>query len=370
MEQDGTPVHAVAMAAGAVGCGVASVEPFADALTTMQERRSSGMSGSLGFTFRDPATATDILKTFPWARRLVVVATTYLPEAGSPSGPAPGTGRVARFATHHHYERLAEVLGAIALNLRTSGHRAEAIHDDNRLVDRAAAVRAGVGWWGKNTMVLTPGHGPWILLGSVVTDADLPLDTAMSRSCGTCSACLPACPTGALVEPGVLDVRLCLAYLLQTPGAIPRELREAVGDRIYGCDDCLDVCPPGNRSLSLATADRGRVDLLAVLAASDRELESATEHWYVPKRRMDYVRRNALVALGNSGDDRHVYVVAGWLGNGSSTLRSHAAWALGQIGGDQARRALDAAATVESDSGVLAEIQHAVVRCAGRPAVR
>ena len=160
------------------------------------------------------------------------------------------------------------------------------------------------------------------------------------------------------------------SYLLQTPGAIPRELREAVGDRIYGCDDCLDVCPPGNTSLSLATADRGRVDLLAVLAASDRELESATEHWYVPKRRMDYVRRNALVALGNSGDDRHVYVVAGWLGNGSSTLRSHAAWALGQIGGDQARRALDAAATVESDSGVLAEIQHAVVRCAGRPAVR
>lgn len=370
MEHDGTPVQAVAMAAGAVGYGVTSVEPFTDELTTMQERKSSGMSGSLGFTFRDPATATNILKTFPWARRLVVVATTYLPEAGSPSGSTPGSGRVARFATDHHYERLTEVLGAVAFNLRASGHRAEAVHDDDRLVDRAAAVRAGVGWRGKNTMVLTPGHGPWVLLGSVVTDADLPVSTAMSRGCGTCSACLPACPTGALVEPGVLDVRLCLAYWLQTPGVIPRELREAVGDRIYGCDDCLDVCPPGNRSLSLATPHRGRVDLLAVLEASDRELESATGHWYVPKRRMDYVRRNALVALGNSGDHRHVRVVAGWLGNGSSTLRSHAAWALGQIGGDHARRALDAAASVESDSDVATEIEHAVVACVGRPAVR
>ena len=131
---------------------------------------------------------------------------------------------------------------------QAAGHRAAVLCDDSRLVDRAAAVRAGVGWWGKSTMVLAPGHGPWLLLGSVVTDASLPPDTPMARDCGTCAACLPACPTGALVAPGVLDARRCLAALAQSPGAIPREFRRAMGDRLYGCDDCLEACPPGQRA--------------------------------------------------------------------------------------------------------------------------
>lgn len=360
----------VAMAAGAVGYGVTSVAPFDNVRVTMEQRKSSGMSGLLGFTFRDPESATNVGESFPWARRLVVVATTYLPEAGSPADTVPGTGRIARFATDLHYRQLTEVLDAVVLDLVARGFLAEAVHDDARLVDRAAAVRAGVGWWGKNTMVLTPGYGPWILLGSVVTDAELPLDSPMSRTCGTCTACLPACPTGALVEPGVLDARLCIAYWLQTPGVIPLKIRTAIGDRVYGCDECLDACPPGQMLASRARAERGRVDLVALLTAADRELEGDTEHWYVPKRDMDYVRRNALVAIGNGADRSHVGIVAGWLGNGSSMLRSHAAWALGEIGGDQARDALDAAARSETDDDVAAEITCAFARCGQRPEVR
>jgi epoxyqueuosine reductase len=370
MNHDSLAIRDVALASGAIGFGVASVEPFTDVLSAMQHRKSSGLSGLLGFTFRDPGKATNIRESFPWARRLVVVATTYLPEAGSPLGPAAGTGRVARFATDTHYRQLSEVLEVVVQQLRDRGFRAEAILDDDRLVDRAAAVRAGVGWWGKNTMVLTPGYGPWILLGTVVTDGEFPVDQQMTRTCGTCSACMPACPTGALIAPGTLDATLCLAYWLQTPGVIPLELREAVDDRVYGCDDCLDACPPGSRSLALATAERGRVDLLRLLSASDRELEMETGHWYVPKRDMDYVRRNVLVALGNGGDHQHVPVLAGWLGNGSTILRSHAAWAMGRIGGEPALRALRSAGSVEADDGVAIEIRQAIAHCVGRPEVR
>lgn len=209
-------------------------------------------------------------------------------------------------------------------------------------------------------MALTPGWGPWILLGTVVTDTELLLDTPMKRSCGTCSACLPACPTGALIEPGLLDATLCLAYWLQTAGPIPRHLRAAVGDRVYGCDDCLAACPPGSGVLDMASDSKGRIDLVKILASSDTELEAEVGHWYVPKRNMDYVRRNALVALGNSGDRDHVEIIAGWLGNGTALMRGHAAWALGAIGGREAVRVLETAGTVEGDATGATEITAAL----------
>ena len=353
-------IRDVALAAGAVACGVTDAEPFNDVRRDMERRMASGRAGSLGFTYRHPEIATDIRRSFEWATHLVVIATAYLPEAGSPGPREAGTGRVARFAASDHYRKLTFVLDAVATELRAHGHQAEELHDDDRLVDRASAVRAGVGWWGKNSMVLTPGWGPWILLGTVVTDAELLLETPMKRTCGNCSACLPACPTGALIEPGLLDATLCLAYWLQTAGSIPRHLRAAVGDRVYGCDDCLAACPPGSGVLDMASDSKGRIDLVDILASSDTELEAEAGHWYVPKRDMDYVRRNALVALGNSGDRDHVEIIAGWLGNGTAMMRGHAAWALGAIGGREAVRVLETAGTVEGDATVATEITAAL----------
>jgi epoxyqueuosine reductase len=255
--------------------------------------------------------------------------------------------------------------------LRAAGHRAEVLCDDSRLADRAPAVRAGIGWWGKNTMVLAPRHGPWLLLGSVVTDAVLPATAPMGRDCGTCEACLPACPTGALVAPGVLDARRCLAAVAQSPGAIPHELRVAMGDRLYGCDDCLEACPPGRRARDAAGESiRGREDLRALLAAGDASLLERFAHFYIPGRRARYLRRNALVALGNSGGEGAVATASAFLHDPDPLLRAHAAWALGRLGGPAAREALRGAAGAEEDPAVAGEIGRALAEGGAEPGGR
>lgn len=344
------------------GWGVTTADPFPDVRGEMERRVIDGSHGGLRFTYGDPGVATDVRRSFPWAERLVVGAHGYAAEAGSPGPPTPGTGRIARFATEDHYAPLRSALEAAADALRGAGSRAEVLVDDNRLVDRAAAVRAGVGWWGRSTLVLAPGAGPWLLLGSVVTDAMLPVDEPMRRDCGTCTACIPACPTGAL-DGERLDARRCLATWLQAPGVIPSELREAVGDRVYGCDDCLDACPPGIRSLT--GPPRGRVDLGGLLALDDRSLLDRHAHFYVPRRDARYLRRNALVALGNAGGVGADLVAAGYLGHPDWLLRLHAAWALGRLGGPAARRALEARRRRERHDDVRAEIDDALGHLTG-----
>ena len=271
---------------------------------------------------------------------------------------------MARFATADHYQPLRAALAAVADRLTAAGHRAEPLCDDARLSDRAAAVRAGIGWQGKNTMVLAPGVGPWVLLGTVVTDAHLPVSEPTSRTCGSCSACLPACPTGALVAPGVLDARRCLAAIAQQPGAIPRQYRRALGDRLYGCDDCLEACPPGSRLLLSSTERRGRVDLAAVLDADDASIRADLGHWYLPKADPVTVRRNALVALGNTGGDDAVPLLVRFLDHPRPVLRLHAAWALGAIGSVAARRALRSAMAGERHTDVRNEIDVALTTSA------
>ena len=348
-----------------MGLGIASAEPFPDTRRAMEDRLGAGLHGGLRFTYRDPGTATGVRGSFPWAERLVVGSWGYLPAAGSPGPARAGTGRVARFATADHYRPLRAGLQSLAEVLRSAGWRAEVLCDDHRLVDRAAAVRAGLGWWGRSTMVLSPGHGPWLLLGSVVTDAVLPRSRPSRRTCGTCTACLPACPTGALVGPGVLDARRCLAALAQAPGPIPHEHRRGMGDRLYGCDACLEACPPGRRCLAAAPEHRGRVDLAGLLTADDAALRRRFGHWYIPGRRVRYLRRNALVALGNAGGGAARTAVIGYLEDADPLLRAHAAWALGALGGPDARTALSRATRREGDPSVREEIRRAAAE-AGR----
>lgn len=343
-----------------VGVGFCAADPFPEVEATLTEARASGRSATLGFTFTDPATSADPRSTAPWARSIVVTAASYLPDAGDPGPAVPGTGRIARFATTDHYEPLRSVLDSMAAELRAAGHRAEVRCDDNRLVDRAVAVRAGVGWWGKSSMVLAPGAGPWMLLGSVLTDAEFTPSDPMVRDCGTCDACIPACPTGAIVAPGVVDARLCIAAILQSRGPIPRELRTLVGDRWYGCDDCLTACPPGTRLLGTATEERGRVDLVRVLATADRPLRDRHAHFYVPRNQVRHLRRNAIVALGNNPIDGADLVLAGLLGHPDPMLRAHAAWALGEVGGPFAVPVLRRRLGVEPDAGVVEEIEVAL----------
>jgi epoxyqueuosine reductase len=326
-------LRAIASGVGLDRLGVATAEPFEGVRADIEERKSEGLHGGLTFTYNQPERSTDIRASLPWVERLVVAGRAYLPEAGTSADPVPGTGRIARFSVEDSYAPLRAGLEVLAGHLRDAGFRAEILVDDNRLVDRAAAVRAGVGWWGKNTMVLAPGQGPWMLLGSIATDADVSPTPPMQRDCGTCSACLPACPTGALIAPGVLDARRCLAAIAQLPGSIPEELREQMGDRIYGCDDCLDACPPGVRLADGAVAPRGRVDLRWLLEASDDEVLAEFSRFYLPRRKSTVLRRNALVAAGNSGLGELADAVSAYLDCDDPVLVEHARWALDRMGG-------------------------------------
>ena len=349
-------IRAVLARHGCAGHGVTDASPFSDSAVRLADAVDSGRSAGLPFTFRDPLTATDLTRSFPWARSLVVAAMPYLPAAGSPGAIRPGTARIARFATRDHYRPLRDALAEVAGVLLAAGHHAEVLVDDGRLVDRAAAVRAGVGWSGSSTLVLVPGAGPWVLLGSVVTDAALPPTAPMRRTCGTCTACMPACPTGAIVAPGVLDARRCLAAVLQSAGWIPEEFREAVGDRLYGCDDCLEACPPGDRLLEASpTGEVGRADLYRLLGLHDAALRAAVPHFYVPRNDGRWLRRNALVVLGNTGGSAAVGVLAGYSSHRDPMLRGHAVWALGRIRDQSALEVVRRVAATDSDPLVVAE---------------
>ncbi|MCP3996815.1 MAG: tRNA epoxyqueuosine(34) reductase QueG [bacterium] len=359
----------IAMDHGCAGFGVTTADEFAGVAAAMNDRNETGFSGRRRFTYKDPGRAADVRSSFPWATSLVTVSWSYLPEAGSPGPDSPGTARIARFATVDHYEGLRRAVSAIRDELAAAGFRSEALVDDDRLVDRAAAVRAGIAWWGKSTMVLDPRHGPWLLLGSVVTDAHLEPDMPMRRDCGRCDACLPACPTGAIVAPGVLDASRCLAHWLQTAGVFPRELRVPLGDRVYGCDDCLDACPPGQKQLAEVVEGVGRIELLEFLAADDETLLNLYSHFFIPRRRPRILRRNAIMALANTlaaadgsldRESEVLDVLAGYLNGSDELLRLHAAWAIGRIGGGRAGVMLAARETVERVPQVREEIGAAI----------
>lgn len=348
---------ALATSLGAAGAGVCTADPFHPERTRILQAVATGRSGPLHFTYDDPVTATDVRSSFPWAERIVVLAVAYLAD----SPPAHPRGAfVARFATADHYARLRASCERIADELLASGHRAEVLIDDNRLVDRAAAVRAGVGWWGRSTMVLAPLHGPWLLLGAVVTDADLATTEPMIRDCGTCTACIPACPTGALSEAAGLDARRCLAAWLQAPGPLPHWLRPHIGTRIYGCDDCLTSCPPGFRSAGNGP-EPGAWPIPELLDLDDEGLVAQAPWWYVPRREGRFLRRNLLVAAGNGGNQILAPVVEAHLDHPSSLIRGHAAWALARLRGPAARPALRARLAEETVQDVADEVSIALL---------
>ena len=334
-------LRTLGLAAGLDAVGVASAEPFSAARRALIERKAAGLHGALRFTYGNPERATDPTRALPGARALVVGARSYRRHAHRPRAGRP-LARVASYAWADHYTPLRDALGHVARKLEADGWRARVLADDNALVDRAAAARAGLGWYGKNTNVLLPGRGSWFVLGSVITDAPLPAAAErVADGCGSCRRCLPACPTGALVAPGVLDARRCLAALVQAPGPFPVELRVALGDRLYGCDDCQDVCPPnrlGDRAEPPPPAGDGAgpwVPVLEVLSLSDDELLARFGRWYIPRREPRYLRRNALVVLGNVGDGNAPEVESALrraLADPDPMLRSHAEWAAERLG--------------------------------------
>ena len=348
--------------AGLAAVGVAPAAPFTTTRRHLEERKRAGLHGGMHFTYGNPVRSTDPGRILPGARALVVGAYDYRRRAPSDDS-RQARGDVARYSWRDHYATLRAALAVVAHELEAAGFAARVVADDNALVDREAAYRAGLGWYGKNTNLLLEDRGSWFVLGAVVTDAPLPeTGPPVADGCGPCTRCLSACPTGALVAPGVLDARRCLAWLLQATGSFPREYREALGGRVYGCDDCQEVCPP-NRQFDRrqppppAEADaEPSIPLVELLSLDDPALLERVGRWYVPQRQARYVRRNALVALGNVGDGSDPAVVDALrhcLADSDPVVRGHAVWAAARL--DRADLLADLAAT-EGDPEVRTEL--------------
>jgi epoxyqueuosine reductase len=351
--------------------GVAPAGVLVDTRAVLEERKAAGLHGGMQFTYRNPERSTDPSRALPGVRAIVVGATAYPAEVPDPGGlRARGPlARVARYATGDHYGRLRTGLDTVAARLREDGWRTRVVLDDNALVDRAVAQRAGLGWFGKNANLLLEGEGSWFVLGSVLTDAPLPADRPVPDGCGSCTRCLDGCPTGAIVAPGVVDARRCLAWLVQAEGVFPVDHREALADRIYGCDTCQEVCPPtrrgGHRRDVEAPPPGGAwVALLEVLDADDDQLLREFGRWYIPRREPRYLRRNALIALGNTAplpvDGRVAAALGRALRSADPLVRAHAVWAARRVGRDDLLDELVTGVPAEEDPDVLAELMRSV----------
>lgn len=363
-------------AAGLDAMGVAPAESFTSARQTIIRRKQQGLSGGMQFTYRNPKRSTTPKASLPRAASVVVGALAYGPAEQHHPNPAEQTsrpqGQIAGYAQRDYYAQLRTGLDAVAERLNADGWRAKVVIDDNALVDREAAFRSGLGWYGKNTCLLIPGKGSQFVLGSVITDAVLPPGQPSDKSCGSCRLCQQACPTGALDVAGQLDARRCLAWLLQQDGIFPRQFREALHDRFYGCDSCQTVCPVGQKTASGDLAKPtpttlAQVDLLAVLQSSDKDLLRRYGRFYIAKRQPRYLRRNALVGLGNIANADSQAVQAALrdaVADRDPIVRAHAVWAARRLGLEQ----LAEAAKCDPDARVRQEYRLPVKPASTNPA--
>ena len=273
------------------------------------------------FTMAQPEVSCHPETLLEGARTVVSAALCYY--APGPT-PAPGEGRLPRYAWRDHYALLRERLDALGREL---GGTYRVLVDANQHVDRAGAERSGVGFIGKNTMLITRTYGSWVVLGTLVTDVELEPTPALDAGCGSCTLCIDACPTDALDEPGVLDSTRCLSYWTQTPGKMPDDVMDALDDRVYGCDICQDVCPwnrgvEKRRSDLLLPDDAIPVVSLEEWVEEDGErLTAELDRLFVPRNDPRWLRRNALVALGNRGRSEDARLVEAFVDDPDPVLR-------------------------------------------------
>ena len=311
--------------------GAADAEPYVETERHIRERRGRGLFADMRFTMAQPEISCHPESLLTGARTVVSAALCYYASAPEPNA---GEGRLPRYTWEDGYAKLRERLDELGRRL---GGSYRVLVDANQHVDREAAARSGVGFYGKNTLLITRKHGSWVVLGTLVTDVEIESTPRLDLDCGACTLCIDACPTGALDEPGTLDAGRCLSYWTQAPHPIPEPYRAELGDSVYGCDICQDVCP-WNRGIEKRRAGEApsaaaepHVSLVDWLEASDEELRLRYDRLYVPRNDPRYPRRNALVALGNVGGPEHVAAVEAYVDDGDPFLEEHAEWALERL---------------------------------------
>jgi epoxyqueuosine reductase len=311
--------------------GAAPAAPYEETERHIRERRERGLFADMRFTMARPEESCHPETLLDGARTVVSAALCYYAPAPD---PAPGEGRLPRYTWWDAYSELREKLDALGRRL---GGAYRVLVDENQHVDREAAARSGVGFYGKNTLLITRRFGSWVVLGTLVTAAELEPTAPLELDCGSCRLCIDACPTGALDEPGTLDATRCLSYWTQTANDVPEPYREALGSSVYGCDICQDVCP-WNRGVEkrregepLPDGAAANVSLVEWLERESDELAGDFRRLFVPRRDGRYLKRNALVALGNGGGPDERVLAERYLGDDDPLLREYAAWACARI---------------------------------------
>jgi epoxyqueuosine reductase len=308
--------------------GAAPAEPYVDTERHIQDRRARGLFGDMRFTMAQPEISCHPELLLDGARTVVAGALCYARDV--PPRPQDH-GRLARYTWRDEYATLRERLDALGRRL---GGAYRVLVDDNDHVDRAAAVKAGVAFFGKNTMAITRRHGSWVVLGVLVTDVEIEPSAPLELDCGECRLCIDACPTGALDDPGTLDSTKCLSFWTQAPAPIPDAYRGEIGDLVYGCDICQDVCP-WNRGIEKRMSGapippdaRPTVSLREWLDGDVDDLVHEFDRLYVPRKDGRWLRRNALVAAGNVGSASLRESVRRHAGSDDQLLADTATWAL------------------------------------------
>ncbi|HEY3121734.1 MAG TPA: tRNA epoxyqueuosine(34) reductase QueG [Vicinamibacteria bacterium] len=333
-------VKAAALEVGFDLAGVAGVEPPPE-LAHFREWLARGYAGEMSYLTSQAERRGDLRVAFPWARSVLSVALQYDSRASYSTEAPAGRGWIARYAWGDDYHdvmtalldrllaRLAEEVGPF---------RSRRYVDTGPVVERAYAAAAGVGAWGKNTCLLHPELGSWFFLGEVITDLDLPADAPLPDMCGSCTACIDACPTGALVEPYRLDATRCISYLtIELKGAVPEPQREGLGRHVFGCDICQDVCPWNRRRKRQgAPAFEPRAGLhapeLQALAELDAEgFRALFRKSAVKRAKRRGLLRNVAIAIGNSGDAARRPALERLSRDQDPVVREHAAWALARL---------------------------------------
>ncbi|RJE88578.1 tRNA epoxyqueuosine(34) reductase QueG [Paenibacillus sp. 1011MAR3C5] len=350
--------------------GVAS----ADVFTTLKERliRHRELGRESGFEEPDLDKRTDPSLLFDKPASMIAIAIAYPSKLTDPPKSEPGARRgiMARSAWGEDYHKVLrnrlERLEAW-LRDRVPEIRAESMVDTGALSDRAVAERAGLGWSAKNCAIISPEFGSWIYLGEMITNLPLPPDSPVTEGCGTCTKCIDACPTGALVGPGELDAQKCISFLTQTKGMVSDEYMRKIGNRLYGCDTCQVVCPE-NRGKNWTHQPELQPDnelakplLVPMLTIGNREFKDRYGFTSSAWRGKKPIQRNAVIALGNFKEKSAVPDLIGVLKHDPRpVLRGTAAWSLGRNGGEEAAEALHEAMREESDAEARDAIASAI----------
>ncbi|MFG3434160.1 tRNA epoxyqueuosine(34) reductase QueG [Lysinibacillus fusiformis] len=357
---------AYAISIGVDKIGFTTAAPFTELKNRLRRQQELGYQS--GFEESDIEKRTEPLQLLNEAESIVSIAVAYPSRMQNApigkKGARRGIFCRASWGVDYHTairERL-KLLSAW-LEERVEGVRIESMVDTGALVDRAVAERAGIGWSGKNCSIITPEFGSYVYLGELITNIPFSPDKPMEDECGECRLCLDVCPTGALIQGGQLDAQRCIAFLTQTKGTLPDEFRSHIGNRLYGCDTCQTVCPKNKGKINwiheefMPDPELAKPLLTPLLTISNREFKAKFGHVSGSWRGKKPIQRNAILALAHFKEEAAIPDLINLLKNDDRpVIRGTSAWALGKIGGEQAKSALYDAEANEQDEKVLHEI--------------